>query len=177
VQPRLCRSLTTNRIGHFTEAYQDNDPSWVTAYWGDRLKGYYPDDEMDDSWYDCIGRLTEFINLRSVALIFDRHGGSDDTTDYDNDDVLQSLHDRVARRDLLFRTLGQTIKDLSIRHHQEWTGKVDEADTALHNRILSGLHSLRMNIVHEQIRGGLGNDIRVCYHYQAQKICTHRHIV
>ena len=132
---------------------------------------------MSDVWLDCLGRLPELENLRSIALVFDRHGGNDGSFDYE-EDLLQTRFSRAAWREFLFELEGLNLQELAIRHNQDFPSREElsqrrhtsstllsslEKEEALRNRILGGLHSLRLSFVHEQIRGESGSTLKVLH--------------
>ncbi|KAF2686624.1 hypothetical protein K458DRAFT_415982 [Lentithecium fluviatile CBS 122367] len=136
-------------------------PVWSTSELDEIIEGYEPLFDLDRSWWDCFKRLPELVNLYGVALIFDRHGGdAPDINGFTNDfDILQDRKERLEVRRDLFKLLGPNIRELSIRHFQEWPGAmIDKQDVALHKRVLGQLQSLRMNIVHEQTGLESGGD-------------------
>ncbi|KAF2870040.1 hypothetical protein BDV95DRAFT_608063 [Massariosphaeria phaeospora] len=149
----------------------DNVPTWYSGLRDHSIDGYSPNDEMADIWRDCFNRLPELQNLRSVALIFDRHGG---TSRYDNlsydEDILHGIGARSNWQTLLFGLIGLKIENLSVRHNQECAPESDEDRKRINresdevrasrNRFLSGLHSLRMSLVHEQSLGENGTTLK-----------------
>jgi hypothetical protein len=131
---------------------------------------------MHDTWWDCFNRLLELENLRSVALLFDRHGGSADDYGYE-EDLLQDRRTRAASLQSLLELAGLSLQELAIRHNQDFppspekplqslqtTGELSvrlNEEESLRNQLLGGLKSLRISLVHEQIRGESGTILKV----------------
>jgi hypothetical protein len=165
--------ILVSHLGKPLIIMKDNVPSWYSGKRGSPIKGYSPDDELDSVWWECFKRLPELENLRSVALIFDRHGGSSDDYAYE-EDILHSRWSRANAIQSLLELAGLNLQDLAIRHNQdlpvnpketlESTDEVDEQSSeeeVLRIRRLGGLQSLRMSLVHEQIMGESGTILKV----------------
>ena len=128
---------------------------------------------MHEVWESCLDRLPELKNLHSIALIFDRHGSGDEFYISDDDDLLQSRYSRQSWRDKLFKLPGLELQELAIRHNQDFYSREDTHMTAslsellkqdaLRDQILNKLQSLRLSLVHEQIRGESGDILEVFF--------------
>jgi len=78
-----------------------------------------PTVELSPIWEDCFSRLPELESLRSVALIFDRHGGTN-CNPGEEEDILQSRNARLEWIQRTFRVLGTRLRELSIRNFQDF---------------------------------------------------------
>ncbi|KAJ4291847.1 hypothetical protein N0V90_009743 [Kalmusia sp. IMI 367209] len=144
----------------------DHHPHWSNA-WSDSIYEEMPSPRMSKIWLECYKRLPKLPNLGSVALVFDRHGGSG----YDDDEDEDLIHTREAREKAqfdLFKLLGGRIRELGIRHLQLFEDPDDEDEeqdqesrVELRNRALSSLTALRLAVVHEQPVIGAGTVLKV----------------
>lgn len=144
---------------------QDHHPHWSNA-WTDSLYEGMPTPAMSDVWLECFSRLPELPHLESVVLVFDRHGGSNDGDD-DDEDLLHTREAREKGQFGLFKLLGGRVRELGIRHVQLTEDRDDEEEeeqesrVQLRKRILGNLTALRLAVVHEQPRGEAGTVYQV----------------
>jgi hypothetical protein len=105
---------------------QNHDPSWTKGSYGPRIySNDMPRFALTRAWWTCFSRIPELENLRGVAVIFDRHGGSDG-----GDDDADILQDRGVRAEWLWRVfelLGDRLelKELAGRNFQDYGGDED----------------------------------------------------
>jgi hypothetical protein len=78
-----------------------------------------PECKLTSVWEECFSRLPELENLRGVALIFDRHGGTNGDVDFEQD-ILQSRETRLGWIEGTFLLLGTKLKGLSVRNFQDY---------------------------------------------------------
>lgn len=162
---------------------QDHKPTWGHGYQGDCIyHGNFPGYEKTAVWEECVNRISEFPSLTGVSIIYDRHGASSSTGDFDDEEILHSREKRHAMLKRILQALGTQIKHLSLRHFQDiieapYLGdlystyrraefeKESElafaADNAFRESILGGLETLQLSMVHMQPHGESGSTLNV----------------
>ena len=104
-----------------------------------------PTPRFDDAYHECIKRLGEFPNIRSITVHFDRHAGQ-------HRGEYGILQDQKFQRKWLRRILHsiQTkTLNIAVRHYQNHFDSKYEVPMFIDN--IAKMGSLRMSIKHVQI--------------------------
>jgi hypothetical protein len=110
-------------------------------------RGTYPVPNYDPRYHECIRRLKEFPNLRSVIVHFDRHAGEDHARDIFQKPDFQ----KVWLRRILGPLEGR-LSSVAFRNYENTGDKGVEPrpETSILHSTLTGLKSLRMSVKHRE---------------------------
>lgn len=120
--------------------------------------GSWPRPIFDPLYHECIRRLGELPNVRSVSVNFDRHAGEDD-----DDDTLQDPDFQRTWLRRILGPLGGRLTGIALRHYENTgdKGTQPRPETPILMKAVSKLTSLRMSVKHRETNGDSGPIHRV----------------
>jgi hypothetical protein len=160
---------------------QDHHPAWSQRWFNEA----WPLPKYGTTYHECVKRLGEFPNVRSVVVHFDRHAGFDGDKDILQDPDFQRLW---LRR--ILNPLNERLSRVSLRHYQNTGDETSEGRTLSEIKVpaaeprtqtpilkstLSGLTSLRMSVKHPEIRGVSGDNPRSIHRVCATNAVPHNY--
>lgn len=156
----ILMSATLNQYVKEVHIYTCNtDCDFHPARVGYWYSGDAPDPKFVSIYHECVERLVEFPNMRSITVHFDRHASGGH---FSRGEIFQESPFQQQWLSKILRSVNHHVTEIAVRHYDN----TSEPKNDLVFRDDAKVTSLRLSIKHEETnRLSVGPTYRVCILY------------